>query len=239
MVDIDSGMKLEDLIDHWFFQLYGAGFYTTASHTEENNRFRIIYVLEEAITDRHMMKELYEGLLTIHGAADTSCKDVCRLFYGVVNPTYAAISDKKLSAAGVELVISSRIPREVIQHEPLVVQESDATDLIKILDDLKSHYPVLPYHERFIVANTVGAYLNKNQAIMELRSRWPDAECNGKYEAMLKHQGKYSNTPRMGTLVHMIRCMQPNYRKKKEPTIPTTRWELKAYLEKALNMNKH
>jgi hypothetical protein len=237
MVDIDTGMKLEDLLEHWFYQLYGAGFYTTASHTEANPRFRIIYVLDEPITDKQRMRQLYEGLLSIHGAADTSCKDICRLFYGAIKPEYAAISSKTLPDYGVDLAISQRKTKrdEMKVYTELTVTSDTQADLLRTLDDLKAARPKLPYGDRFVVANTVGGYMSKTEAIAEMRKRWPDAESTGKYEDILKNHGRYSNTPRTATLVHMIRAVNKDYRKKVEET-PKTYWEMKKYLRQALHM---
>lgn len=230
LVDIDSGMKLWELEDHWFYQLYGAGFYTTASHTEDNHRFRILYVLEDPITDREMMRHIYEGLLAIHGAADTSCKDVCRLFYGVTSSEYAAIQDKRIDQAGIETILSQRPPSHKPDMAPLPDKAPSAGELTELLNDLKNAFPILHYRERFIVVNTLGTYMTKEQAILQCRIRWSDAQSTGKYEGMLTNHGKYVNTPRIGTLIHMMRSVQPNYRK------PTNHTLMKNQIRKLLGM---
>jgi hypothetical protein len=81
-VDIDGGMRIEDLFNDDFYEAYALGFYTTPSHTEENPRFRIVFLLEEAITSEILMRQLYTGMMALYESADEACKDGSRLFYG-------------------------------------------------------------------------------------------------------------------------------------------------------------
>lgn len=85
MVDIDNGMTIQELFEDEFYNEYGAGFYTTASHTDEHHRFRVMFVTEEPITDKETMKKIIRGLLIVYKAADKSCKDASRIYYGVQN----------------------------------------------------------------------------------------------------------------------------------------------------------
>jgi hypothetical protein len=85
MVDIDDGMTIQELLNNEFYNEYGSGFYTTARHTDENHRFRIMFVTEEPITDKELMKKLIKSLLVVFRSADISCKDASRLYYGIPN----------------------------------------------------------------------------------------------------------------------------------------------------------
>lgn len=85
MVDIDDGMRIEDLLKDEFYNEFGAGFYTTARHTDTDHRFRIMFVTEEPIINSHLMKKIIKGLLVVFKSADISCKDASRLYYGVPN----------------------------------------------------------------------------------------------------------------------------------------------------------
>lgn len=85
MVDIDDGMTIQELFNDEFYNEYGAGFYTTASHTDEHHRFRILFVTEQPITDKEQMKKIIRGLLFVFKSGDISCKDASRLYYGVPN----------------------------------------------------------------------------------------------------------------------------------------------------------
>jgi len=85
MVDIDNGMTIQELFNNDFYNEFGCGFYTTKRHTDENHRFRIMFMTENAITDVDQCKKIIRGLLTMFESADTSCKDASRIYYGTVN----------------------------------------------------------------------------------------------------------------------------------------------------------
>jgi len=85
MVDIDDGMTIYDLFNDDFYNEFGAGFYTTARHTDDAHRFRIMFVLEEPETDALRMRKIIRGLLTTYETADINCKDASRIYYGIPN----------------------------------------------------------------------------------------------------------------------------------------------------------
>lgn len=85
MVDIDNGMTIQELFNNDFYNEFGCGFYTTKRHTDDNHRFRIMFMTEEPITDVNTCKKIIRGLLTMFESADTSCKDASRIYYGTVN----------------------------------------------------------------------------------------------------------------------------------------------------------
>ena len=85
MVDIDDGMTIQELFNDDFYNEFGAGFYTTARHTDEAHRFRIMFVLEEPETDALRMRKIIRGLLTTYEAGDINCKDASRIYYGIPN----------------------------------------------------------------------------------------------------------------------------------------------------------
>jgi hypothetical protein len=80
-VDIDHGLTLEAAQEDSYFQQYASMLYTTPSHTNELHRFRIVFELEEPITDKETMQHALTGLIGRFGA-DGACKDACRMFFG-------------------------------------------------------------------------------------------------------------------------------------------------------------
>lgn len=87
-VDIDDGMQLDEALSNPYVQQHAALLYTTPSHTEKNNRFRIVFQTPRTITDAAEMRAAYTGLIRKFGG-DKSCNDACRLFFGSKdsNPT--------------------------------------------------------------------------------------------------------------------------------------------------------
>ena len=84
LVDVDSGMTIPELKENPYYRKFSSGYYTTPSHTRKKPKFRIIFLLENPITDPFRMKMLYRGFIALFGG-DPACKDGCRLFYGSPN----------------------------------------------------------------------------------------------------------------------------------------------------------
>ncbi len=80
-VDIDHGLTLEAAQEDDFFKQYASIIYTTPSHKPDAHRFRIVFELEEPITDTDRMRYALTGLILRFGG-DRNCKDACRLFFG-------------------------------------------------------------------------------------------------------------------------------------------------------------
>jgi len=80
-VDIDSGMKLDEALAHPYVRENALLIYTTASHTAENNRYRILFHTNRFIETPEEMEAAYTGSIRMFGG-DKSCKDACRLWFG-------------------------------------------------------------------------------------------------------------------------------------------------------------
>ena len=91
-VDIDHGLTVQDALDDEFVQHYASIIYTTPSHTEEFQRFRIVFELEVAITDAMKMRDALTGLIMRLGG-DKACKDACHMFYGSTASTPIVIGN--------------------------------------------------------------------------------------------------------------------------------------------------
>lgn len=79
-LDFDDGMKLKDAINE--FKDSAAFIYTTFSHTNEANKFRVIFILNKPSFNYCEVEYLLERLLKKYPMADNACKDCTRLFYG-------------------------------------------------------------------------------------------------------------------------------------------------------------
>jgi hypothetical protein len=85
MVDIDSGMTIEELLNNDWYNEYGAGFYATPSYRDDAPRFRIMFRLATPVTDSARLRKINRGLLALFEQADQACKDPTRIFYGTPN----------------------------------------------------------------------------------------------------------------------------------------------------------
>ncbi|MEG0084107.1 MAG: plasmid replication protein, CyRepA1 family [Massilia sp.] len=100
-VDIDNGMTLADALDHDWVKKYAAMVYVTWSHTDTDNRFRIVFELARTITDAQEMRSAFIGLIRKFGG-DGACKDVCRIFYG--------------SKDGEQFMLGNVLPNEILDE---------------------------------------------------------------------------------------------------------------------------
>lgn len=144
MVDIDSGMTIPELLENTFYNEYGAGFYTTPSHTMDNHRFRIMFRAETPITDRDRVKLIIMALMRVFDHADPACKDSTRIFYGTPNCVLKECTTKVLPNTLVdELIAMELLFRQEqtahfnyeIEHKPLSNERRQ-----KILDLLKQTF---------------------------------------------------------------------------------------------------
>ena len=83
-VDMDGGREIEQVLEDTIVQKYGSIFYTTASHTLDHHRFRIIFVLPHTINKVQEVKQATRSLALRLGG-DPSVSDGARMFYGCKN----------------------------------------------------------------------------------------------------------------------------------------------------------
>lgn len=156
LVDIDSGMTIEQLKANKWYKRFSCGFYTTPSHTPDKPRFRILFLLESPIERAEDMRLLYRGLITLFGG-DGACKDGCRLFYGTPNATECEYREGIVMSDEVVLSIIDR-ERKEIQQELMKSQLTDKdytppTNKVKskVIELLKTAYSG-EYNTWFVLA---------------------------------------------------------------------------------------
>jgi len=209
MVDIDYNMDLNDLFKDAFYDEYGAGFYTSPSHTDLAHRFRILFRLEKPITDAATMKRLHEALMIQYPYADSACKDASRIFFGTENCLY---KEKRMNLLPEFIVLEllKTVPIKVKAVKTAMTKETSAEDVHIALNELKKHYGDLAYDDRRDVTWAVMDSLSPADTIVAMRNRWSDHDCNGKYESFTK--AYKAGTLTMGTIIWMIRQKDPTYK---------------------------
>lgn len=80
-VDIDDGMTWDEAKEHPLVKSSASMMYTSANHTEENHKFRIIFALENPIEDAGAMQNALRSLALRLGG-DPAATDPARLFFG-------------------------------------------------------------------------------------------------------------------------------------------------------------
>jgi Origin of replication binding protein len=81
VADIDDGMSIEDAFAHPFVKNYASLLYTTASHTEGRNRYRIIFLLDKRVNGAESYEAMYAKLMSII-PTDRNIKSCAQFFFG-------------------------------------------------------------------------------------------------------------------------------------------------------------
>lgn len=147
----DDNSRLTTLIQDPFIERYASLLYTTASHTEERPRARVLFFLDQPIYNPAEYTELATALLWHYGQADQSCKDPARLFFGAVNCQLATSGNVlPLETAARELLAPfrawqelNRTQREISAQTRRVVAAGDVAAAV-----LQSHSEKLLTHVR-------------------------------------------------------------------------------------------
>jgi hypothetical protein len=130
MVDIDSGMTIEELLANDWYNQYGAGFYITPSYTDNMPRFRIMFRLSQALTDAHRLRKINRALITLFAQADQACKDPTRIFYGTPNCRIFEQSTKIIDKDFEEVLV--KITEQLDQEQEF--NRSETTNYIELTD---------------------------------------------------------------------------------------------------------
>ena len=90
-IDNDNDGKmftLKDAQNDEFIKNSGLFIYTTPSHTEEKNKFRIFFLLPNRITSIEEFEKITKPISRLYPQADKGCWNVSRFYYGMgENPT--------------------------------------------------------------------------------------------------------------------------------------------------------
>lgn len=216
MVDIDDGMTIPELLENEFYNEYGAGFYTTARHTLEHHRFRIMFVTEQPITNKELMKKIIRGLLVVYNSGDISCKDASRLYYGIPNCPIKENQGKILTTdmmIGLERLIddmeSEESKKYVNTFEPTNVDDIFVDEILarisRKVGNLRGDYEVWR-SIAWATCSTIGI----SQAQQLMMKYWP--EKTKKELTTLKAWKSSHNGPTIGTLIKLSE-IKPEERK--------------------------
>lgn len=215
MIDVDSGMTIQELLADEFYNAYGAGFYATASFTPELHKFRILFVTESVIDQSRLARLIIRGLRLVYPQSDAACVDPARLFYG--NPgcqlrefTGRIIPDD-ITAGLVTEVLDDQHAAAAVTRNLEDFKEKSAADIIELLRELRRWYPDLTNGPRGRVTWAVAGSLGPQETVSIMRSLWPDHDKTEKYEGFLKSFRRCDIS--LGSIYYMIRQHNPAYGK--------------------------
>jgi hypothetical protein len=83
-LDFDTGnLSLEDLLADPFIARHASFIYETISSTPDNRKWRVVFILTEAIDDAEVYRKAATALLDRYKTTDQSIKDPARFLYGM------------------------------------------------------------------------------------------------------------------------------------------------------------
>jgi hypothetical protein len=117
---LEPGTTLQSLVDgDSFIAKYAALLHTTASHTPDAPRIRVLFVLDRPIRDAGKYTLLAKALLDRYDMADKSCKDACRLFFGAEGCDALSLGNVLTLEAAAEMLVQPYEERLAATRKPL------------------------------------------------------------------------------------------------------------------------
>ena len=220
VVDVDHGLSIEEFRRHPLAK-HASWVYTTASHTEENNRFRVVFRLPQVITNA----ELYRAITTIlirSIGGDKACSDACRLYYGYSEATHpiwqpAAVLDCSLVE---EAKAEAELERARFKQATSDFDEDDILRAIFCLEEIIEPTSDGEREPKFLpitmACNRVGA------AIFPAWSDWASRGYHGKKNGQSSERyfnSSKSNKHTLGTIFHHANLDDPEWRKRLPPEL--------------------
>lgn len=104
-IDIDEGYEsIEQIANHDYFKRYGSLLYTSASHTPEHPKARLVFQLENTLDDAHDVRALQTSLIRKFGG-DRQCNDAARQFFGAEGCEIQKFPDQVLPDSEIQKLI--------------------------------------------------------------------------------------------------------------------------------------
>lgn len=120
----DPQLTIEQALEHPFLKQYCSLIYTTASHTPDWHKFRVIFLLPQEV-DADTVEFLVRGLMQLFPQLDPACKDASRVFYGATKATFPLIQPNAvLPQAWVDdAIATAKKEREEYQQRIAEIEE--------------------------------------------------------------------------------------------------------------------
>lgn len=117
--------------------LHVAFYYYSFSHTEELPKYRLVFILDETITDNIIRLSIMQRLIDLFKQADKSCKNADRIFFGTDKET--VICDLK-ARINVDTVLKISLKPTMEKRDKSYIGKTDSE-----LDKLKRDFDFLSY----------------------------------------------------------------------------------------------
>lgn len=107
-LDFDDGIPfhvIQQKAKHYHLKMLFA--YKTFSYTTEHEKFRVVFALDNPVTDSFTAKSLINIFMKIFDSCDKACKDSARMFFGGKGLLYLADSPNEISIEEILIAFNS------------------------------------------------------------------------------------------------------------------------------------
>lgn len=178
---LDSVME-----DPWFHE-NALLIYTTPSHTEVQNRFRIVFLLPERINDPKVFSDVSAAFIEKFDS-DKSCKNIDRMFYGHTNAV-CHIFGKMMSKVELNRIKNMSVGMEKASKTYSKFNDRSEQLTEQQVSEMLSYIPKqMCYDEWGKIVSAVGNYFDESTAIRLIENWSPDEKQGTAYK--VRHRSK-------------------------------------------------
>tara|TARA_R110000868_G_scaffold295075_1_gene555486 strand:- start:47 stop:961 length:915 start_codon:yes stop_codon:yes gene_type:complete len=211
LIDADKEMFIKDLWTDDFYNKYGAGFYTSPSHSDVQDKFRICFVVETAFTDVDKCQSFIHALRKyFYPKSDKQPTNPASYFNGTPNCLIKECRNKIVPNEVVDTMIALYDKEQEEEWEAQIVTQTtnyvqydyDTIFVEELLNRIQSFdHQLIDAYDKFVeiawaTCHVVG--VNNGEALM--RRYWPL-----KTKTHIKSLRAYKphlNKHKVGTLIH-------------------------------------
>jgi len=167
--DLPPGYTMQQLVsDYPFIAAHAYAVHTTASHTIERPRFRVLFCLDRPVCNVDKYQLLNRAMLARYPMADAACKDAARLFFGAENCDVLELGNTlTLETAAAEIVNPYKATQEPTQKAilPIVGTSTAIPDYFlnacvnHVLNDVRTAPDGQKWYTLNKAAYTIGGYV--------------------------------------------------------------------------------
>ena len=218
LIDADENMFIKDLFTDEFYNKYGAGFYTSPSHSDAQDKFRVCFVVETPFTDVDRCQSFIHALRKyFYPNSDKNPVNPASYFNGTPNCVIKECRDKIIPNEVVDTMIAlyekdeaERLAEEIkeLQKRPTTnyVQHQYDVDYVeellsriqRLTGSLEGDYPTW-----LTIAWATCATLNPGDAQALMTRHWPTKSTGKEEKRAFKGYKASQSKHTVATLIHM------------------------------------
>lgn len=145
MLDFDNAsgneFRISDLENDRFLQENASFYYKTYNHSEETDRFRVVFELEEPLTSHPQVRSVYKYLFDKYPMSDTTIGQASRMFFGGVQGYTEINFDNRLA-----------MTKEIQSNVDVMVEQEN----IEKEDDNTPNYRLLQLDNKELIRQKLG-----------------------------------------------------------------------------------